>query len=476
MTVRLGVDDLGRAAAVGSGARATSPARRTAVLVTGMHRNGTSALARTLSLLGAAMPADLVPPNEGNPHGHWEPRGMVDLNDRMLAEAGSDLYGVADIPPAWFDSPAALAFTAEAAELIEGSFGDESLVVLKDPRTALLAPIWNRALADRGYRVVHILPLRHPVDVARSLRRRHLKTIPYDAWVSPRGEAVWLRYTLAAVRGSRGHGRAFLRYGALLDDWRRELGRVGRELGLDWPKGGIAVEAEVDAFLHGNDQADGDHAAVDADVRDLRALDMVQLAGACFAELEAHGDDGARVDAIHAAFTSRIEGARDLVTTLEGLYPLVWRYFEASETTRLQRDAATAAEARLRADGQQTWAALTRANNDKLRLTLDLGSQDRRGVGLDGEVARLEQRAAGAEAQAGILRDDIVRLGAELAEARADLLPRVAAIAGERDRIAEAARQDRAAMEGRIAAIESSTSWRVTAPLRALSRAIRGRR
>ena len=475
MTVRLGVDDLGRAAAVGPGARATPPAQRTAVLVTGMHRNGTSALARTLSLLGAAMPADLVPPNEGNPHGHWEPQGMVDLNDRMLAEAGSDLYGVVDIPPAWFDSPAALAFTAEAATLIEGAFGDEGLVVLKDPRTALLAPVWNRALADCGYRVVHILPLRHPVDVAHSLRRRHLKTIPYDAWASPRGEAVWLRYTLAAVRGSRGHGRAFLRYGALLDDWRGELGRVGRELGLVWPKGGAAVEAEVDTFLHGNDQADGDHAAVEVDVQDLRALDLVQLACACFAELEAHGDDGARVDAIDGEFTSRMEGMRDLVTTLEGLYPLVWRYFEASETTRRQRDAAVAAEARLRADGQQTWAALTRANNDKLRLTLDLGSQQRHAASLDGERTWMEQRAAAAETEVGVLRGDVGRLGEELDRSRAEILPRVAAVAAERDRIAEVARQERAAMEARIAAMRSSTSWRITAPLRALSRAIRRR-
>ena len=146
-----------------------------------MHRNGTSALARTLALLGAALPADLVPANEGNPHGHWEPQGTVDFNDRMLADAGSDLYGVVDIAPDWFASPAAAAFAQEAADLVARSFGDEKLIVLKDPRTALQAPVWNAALARAGYRVVHVLPLRHPADVAESLRRRHLKTIPYDA-------------------------------------------------------------------------------------------------------------------------------------------------------------------------------------------------------------------------------------------------------------------------------------------------------
>ena len=62
-----------------------------AILVVGMHRSGTSALARTISLLGARLPSDLVGPNEGNPHGHWEPQEIVNLNDKMLADAGSDV-------------------------------------------------------------------------------------------------------------------------------------------------------------------------------------------------------------------------------------------------------------------------------------------------------------------------------------------------------------------------------------------------
>ncbi len=89
---------------------------RTAILVTGMHRSGTSALARTLSLMGAALPDELVPPNPGNPDGHWEPQGMVDLNDRMLADAGSDLYSMVDVDSEWFETPNARRFTVRSAD------------------------------------------------------------------------------------------------------------------------------------------------------------------------------------------------------------------------------------------------------------------------------------------------------------------------------------------------------------------------
>ena len=455
---------LGDGAASGPAPGGASP--RTAVLVTGMHRNGTSALARTLALLGAALPADLVPANEGNPHGHWEPQGMVDLNDRMLADAGSDLYGVVDIAPDWFASPAAAAFTQEAADLVARSFGDEPLIVLKDPRTALLAPVWNAALARCRYRVVHVLPLRHPADVAESLRRRHLKTIPYDAWVRPRGEAVWLRYTLAAVRGSRGHPRVFLRYGDLLADWRGAVARVGRDLGIAWPGLGTEAERQVDAFLHGNDRAEGQHPAVDLDVRDLRGLDLVALASACYAELCRGGDDGARIDAIQAEFSERIGGAGDLVAMLEGLYPLVWRFYEESLAGQQRLDLSLAAEARQRDNQQRTWAALTHANSDKLSLHQALGSRDRQVVSLQGEVARLTSAAEAHDGRAAALEARLAETEARLGVTMAEL----GALYADRAAREEAYDEERRQAEARLAALQASTSWRVTAPLRAVAR------
>ncbi len=46
---------------------------------------------------------------------------MVDLNDRMLADAGSDLYSMVDVDSEWFETPTARRFTLEAQMLIEQS-------------------------------------------------------------------------------------------------------------------------------------------------------------------------------------------------------------------------------------------------------------------------------------------------------------------------------------------------------------------
>ena len=450
---------------------------RTAVLVTGMHRSGTSALARTLSLMGAALPDELVPPNPGNPDGHWEPQGMVDLNDRMLADAGSDIYSMVDVDSEWFDTPNARRFTVEAQMLIEQSLRNEQLIVLKDPRTALFLPIWTQALANSGFRVVHVLPLRKPSEVAASLRRRHLAAFPYDAWTEPRGEAVWLRYTMAAVRGSRGHERAFLKYDDLLANWRHEVARLGRQFGIAWPGIGTTAEAAVDAFLHDNVTTESEKLLTAAQDGGLHNLDFAQLAQTLYTLLIQHGDDRSGVDALHREFSQRVSGSRSLFLTFESLYPVLWQYFEANDQARQQLAIALGAESKMRLDVQTVWAALTQANRDRLALQQDAGSREKQVTSLRYEVSRLEEDVEVFDRTSQDLRNEVLRLRQEAAASEAH---RALTEAENHDKT-RAAEQDneherrrRAEVEVRLAALYGSTSWRLTKPLRAIARAFRG--
>ena len=60
----------------------TPSAQRRALVVLGMHRSGTSAAARVFSLLGAGLPENLLPPQEGNnASGFWEPAALVAAHD-----------------------------------------------------------------------------------------------------------------------------------------------------------------------------------------------------------------------------------------------------------------------------------------------------------------------------------------------------------------------------------------------------------
>ena len=61
---------------------------RICLLVLGMHRSGTSAVTRVLSIAGAKLPASLMGPGRGNEVGHWESDALATYNDELLAQLG----------------------------------------------------------------------------------------------------------------------------------------------------------------------------------------------------------------------------------------------------------------------------------------------------------------------------------------------------------------------------------------------------
>jgi len=185
---------------------------RQCVLVLGMHRSGTSAVARVLSLIGAGLPRHVMAASGSNLAGHWEPKRIVELNERLLLEGDS----------AWNDwrpfaaesalsSSAHHRFRLEIAREIEQEFEGESLFVLKDPRISRLAPLYLAALATLGIAVKVVLVSRHPMEVAGSLQTR-------DGMPTSDALLLWLRYDLDAEAATRGTHRLVLSYDALMDD------------------------------------------------------------------------------------------------------------------------------------------------------------------------------------------------------------------------------------------------------------------
>ncbi|MCA8893465.1 MAG: hypothetical protein KDA56_17015, partial [Hyphomonas sp.] len=65
------------------------PSERIQIL-TGMHRSGTSFLAKRLVSEGVVFPGPHLPANEDNPEGYWEASDVVALNNRILSAAGLD--------------------------------------------------------------------------------------------------------------------------------------------------------------------------------------------------------------------------------------------------------------------------------------------------------------------------------------------------------------------------------------------------
>jgi glycosyltransferase involved in cell wall biosynthesis len=241
---------------------AAQPAQRTALIVAGMHRSGTSATTRILNLLGAQLADELIPADIGNARGHWESRAVQALHNRLLATLGSDLYSPVNFPDAWFGSSEARQWVDGLRDLIAAEYPTTDLFVLKDPRIALFLPLWCEALRLSAIVPRFVLPFRHPAAVAASLEKRERQLASGNALPPAQGAAVWLRYVLASERFTRGHLRSFVAFERLRADWRGEFARVGEQLGLAWPQWQQA-QAAIDAFVDGADHGDESAAAAD---------------------------------------------------------------------------------------------------------------------------------------------------------------------------------------------------------------------
>ncbi|MBX3477003.1 MAG: hypothetical protein KF910_05320 [Brevundimonas sp.] len=211
---------------------------RTAYVVLGMHRSGTSSVAGTLALLGAAPPRTLMRPAEDNPRGFWESEVVTAFNDRLLAAAGSSWDDGRRLDPARLSDPA---WASEAAGVLHAEFGDADAIVLKDPRLCRFFPFWRRVLQGAGYAPVVVAPIRDPLEVAASLNAR-------NGMDPARAVRLWLRHVLEAERAGRGLPRHLMAWDDFIADWRGQAGLMSQRLGRPLTPTPDQAQA-IDAFL-----------------------------------------------------------------------------------------------------------------------------------------------------------------------------------------------------------------------------------
>jgi hypothetical protein len=199
----------------------------TIVCILGMHRSGTSLVSRALNVLGLYLGPEehLMRPSTDNPAGHWENRGIKEVNDEILSILGGSWSEPPPLPAGWERSPALAAPRRRAREVIEGDFSESELWGFKDPRNSLTLPFWQRILDPMRY----VICLRNPLDVAASAQARNRED---DAVPFEQGIELWLTYVRAALAATAGHPRHLVFYEDLMADPEpvvRELARfIGR--------------------------------------------------------------------------------------------------------------------------------------------------------------------------------------------------------------------------------------------------------
>jgi hypothetical protein len=512
-------------------ARPSATTARTALVVAGMHRSGTSAMSRLLSLAGGALPGNIIQPGPDNPTGFWEPADMVGLNDRILASVGSrwdDVFGHRVGPAVW---ERRADFIDEARAFVADGYADAPAAVLKDPRASLIIRFWDEALKAEGRRPVYVIMVRHPLEVAASIMARG------DASEAA-AVMAWAAYMLSVERDTRGLSRLFVDYDDLLTDWRAVLARVQAASADALPPLKPRAQSEIDGFLspdqrhHRAGEADlaarGDlwsgalttlswmRAAAkgvepDAIQLDDAVVELERLARLVSPALRDLRAEAAAVPAMKQAIADlQKENAalRDLANQFHAEADHNGRHWEASrhmvahltgelagareEAERFRKEAEGVLSLRHEIGLAETRAIRQQVQNRELVEALESERKLVARLRAEAEEARARLNALEAEiAHARRLRDEAVSAAVEVeAERRREAEDRLAgletrlaeqaAILADREQALEASRERETDLGRRLAAVEAqkarmtdSASWKATRPLRVAAKRIK---
>lgn len=178
------------------------------LLVLGMHRSGTSAFAGVLHLLGANLGTDLMKPADANEKGYFENYRVYEANERILAHLGSSWDDPLPLPEEWWKDASVAPFKDELKEIVSNELNHE-FTTIKDPRLCRLLPLWKEILEDLGIDYRFVIPLRDPLEVAESLKKR-------NGFSREKSALLWVMHVLSAELYSRNRPRVFLTFDELL--------------------------------------------------------------------------------------------------------------------------------------------------------------------------------------------------------------------------------------------------------------------
>ena len=136
-----------------------------AILVLGMHRTGTSAVAGFIHALGACVGKNLMIPTRDNEKGYYENLDVYNLNQYILEKSGSSWDDIDTLELK--DN-----FQTIIKYVIEVVFREEPVILIKDPRICLLLPLYIEALTSLSYEIHYVRAVRNIDATVKSLVKR----------------------------------------------------------------------------------------------------------------------------------------------------------------------------------------------------------------------------------------------------------------------------------------------------------------
>lgn len=218
---------------------------KNSLIVLGMHRSGTSAVTGTLKNLGLQLGRRTYGGHKGiNDKGYFENSDIADLNDEVLLAIGSCWDDILPLRNDALISPNFDIYSVKLTTAIQKNFGKAGLWAIKDPRVCKLLPLWIKILKNQGIDGRFLIVLRHPMEVALSLRKRN--NFSFEKSI-----ILWLDYNLQAELKTRGRKRTALLYSDLMSSPIDEMERIKGELEIKYPISIDEASGSICEFLAG---------------------------------------------------------------------------------------------------------------------------------------------------------------------------------------------------------------------------------
>ena len=334
------------------------------IVVLGMHRSGSSALTRGLTVLGVDLGDNLLPSNAGNTKGYWEDNDLNELCEAILTAIQGVWHSTALVTQADLDVPQVKAAKSAAIDMLQKKMQESSIFGLKNPRLAKMLPFWQDVFADLGLDVGYVISARHPMSVARSLKER-------DGFEPEKSYYLWLDHMVRSICGTAGSCRVVVDYDRLMDHPVAELRRIADRLQLDVDADKLQeyqsdfLDAKLRHTRFSTEAVWADPAvprpvaetygALEALAADKITIDDVTVE-ATFARLAQHLDDMAPALRYMSALDDTITSLREAALAL-------------NDTIASLREAATARDARIALADAQIEEA--HAENTRLKRAID---------------------------------------------------------------------------------------------------------
>jgi hypothetical protein len=202
------------------------------LIITGMHRSGTSLLASLLQSSGLHIGSDLLKSGKGNVKGHFEDNDFLELHriilkSQRIHQDGWTLQDAIEVNPD----------LQEHAEAIVAKNEFHRIWGWKDPRTSLFLDFWLEILPEANFVFVY----RPPWEVVDSLYRRNT-----DLVFRKRPELaiqIWTHYNKKIIRFYKENSKRCLLFNvySVMEDLRDFIATINQKfrLSLEHPSRNI---------------------------------------------------------------------------------------------------------------------------------------------------------------------------------------------------------------------------------------------